>query len=438
MYLEAAKELLAWIDRSPTSFHAVAVMKEELEKAGAIGLSEAQRWHLEPGKRYYVTRNDSSIIAFRVGRELENYSFNIVASHSDSPTFKLKENAELEIRGHYTTLDTEGYGGMLCSTWFDRPLSLAGRAIVKLGDTYETKLVNIDRDLLIIPNVAIHMNREANNGFKYNLQTDLLPLLEAGTPTKDAICQLVSETLGVAKEDIYGLDLFLYNRMKPTILGLNNELIASGRLDDLQCGFTSMKAFIEGENEKSINVFACFDNEEVGSGTKQGAASTFLKDTLTRINRALGKSEEDYHCALASSFMISADNAHAVHPNHPEKTDALNCVYMNEGIVVKACASQSYTTDAMSAAVFKGICEKAGVPVQFFANRSDARGGGTLGNIQSRTVSINSVDIGLAQLAMHSAYEMAGVKDTYYMEEALRTFYSSHLESTEKGLQVTQ
>lgn len=438
MYVDAAKELLTWIDRSPTCFHAISVMKEVLNEAGAICLSEASKWKLEPGKRYYVTRNDSSIIAFRVGKQLDRYSFNIVASHSDSPTFKLKENAELEVRGHYTTLDTEGYGGMICSTWLDRPLSLAGRVIVKAGNTFQTKLVNIDRDLLIIPNVAIHMNREANNGYKYNLQTDLLPLLEAGTPTKGAIRTLVSEQLGVKPEDIYGLDLFLYNRMKPSILGLNEEFIACPRLDDLQCGFTTLKGFVEGENEKSINVFACFDNEEVGSGTKQGAASTFLKDTLTRINAALGKTEEDFHCALASSFMVSADNAHAVHPNHPEKTDALNCTYMNEGIVIKSCASQSYTSDGMSTAVFKGICEKAGVPVQFFANRSDMRGGGTLGNIQSRTISINCVDIGLAQLAMHSSYEMAGVKDTYYMEEAIRTFYSSHFELNEDGLQVTQ
>ena len=436
MYLETSQKLLSLLERCPSCFHAIEVMKEELSKFGAIELKEYEAWDLEAGKRYFVTRNDSSIIAFRVGHHLENYSFNIAASHSDSPTFKIKENAQLEIKGKYTQLNAEGYGGMLCSTWLDRPLSIAGRVIVKNVDVFESRLLNIDRDLVMIPNVAIHMNRQANQGVSYNAQVDMLPLFGGQNTPKDALKTLISETLDVSVDDIYGSDLFLYNRMKPSVWGYENEFISSGRLDDLQCAFTTLEGFVSSENEQSVNVFACFDNEEVGSGTRQGAASTFLEDVLKRINDCLGKSSEDYRRALASSFMVSADNAHAVHPNHPEKTDVNNCVYMNEGIVIKFSANQKYTTDALSKAVFKGICDQVDVPVQYFANRSDAAGGSTLGNIQSRTVSIPSVDIGLPQLAMHSSYETAGIKDTYYMIKAMRQFYASHFEMGPTGLMV--
>ena len=319
---------------------------------------------------------------------------------------------------------------MLCATWFDRPLSIAGRVLVKEGDSYITRLLKIDRDLVLIPNVAIHMNRAVNDGFAYNKQVDLLPLF-GGTETKAGdLKALIAKELNVNEEDICGEDLYLYNRMSPSIWGAHEEFISSPQLDDLQCAFTSLQGFLKGSNDQSINVFACFDNEEVGSGTKQGAASTFLYDVLHRINNALGKDDEDYYRALAASFMLSADNAHAVHPNHPEKTDVNNCVYMNEGVVVKSHAGQKYTSDGVSIAVFKGICEKAGVPVQFFANRSDVVGGSTLGNIAMAQVSMNSVDIGLPQLAMHSSYETVGIKDTYYMIQVMEEFFNSHIEET--------
>ena len=430
MYKEISKELVSFIQKSPTAFHAVEQMRSLLKDNGYEELLEGRKWHIEPGHRYFVTRNNSSIIALNLGTQLDNYSFNVAASHSDSPTFKLKENAELEVRGKYTQLNTEGYGGMLCATWFDRPLSIAGRVLVKEGDSYITRLLKIDRDLVLIPNVAIHMNRAVNDGFAYNKQVDLLPLF-GGTETKAGdLKALIAKELNVNEEDICGEDLYLYNRMSPSIWGAHEEFISSPQLDDLQCAFTSLQGFLKGSNDQSINVFACFDNEEVGSGTKQGVASTFLYDVLHRINNALGKDDEDYYRALAASFMLSADNAHAVHPNHPEKTDVNNCVYMNEGVVVKSHAGQKYTSDGVSIAVFKGICEKAGVPVQFFANRSDVVGGSTLGNIAMAQVSMNSVDIGLPQLAMHSSYETAGIKDTYYMIQVMEEFFNSHIEET--------
>ena len=382
---------------------------------------------MAPGGKYYVTRNNSSIIALKVGSNLENYSFNVAASHSDCPTFKLKENAELEVKGKYTQLNTEGYGGMICSTWFDKPLSIAGRLLIKDGNELKTQLINIDRDLVLIPNMAIHMNRAVNDGYAYNKQIDMLPLFGGADCKPGDFMKLVAKEAGVQVEDIYGSDLYLYNRTAPSIWGANDEFISSQHLDDLQCAFTSLKGFLAGGNDQSIDVLACFDNEEVGSGTKQGAASTLLYDVLKRANSALGKTEEDFYCAIASSFMLSADNAHAVHPHHPQKTDATNCVYMNEGIVVKSHAGQKYTSDAVSIAVFKDLCKKANVPVQFFANRSDEAGGSTLGNIAMAQVSMNSVDIGLPQLAMHSTYETAGIKDTYYMIQVMTEFFNCHI-----------
>ena len=352
----------------------------------------------------------------------------IAASHSDSPTFKIKENAEIQVKEKYMKLNTEGYGGMLCATWFDRPLSVAGRVMVRDGRRYAARLLNIDRDLLMIPNMAIHMNREVNKGYHYNNQVDMLPLFGGSGCRKGDFKKLVAEELGVEEENIYGMDLYLYNRMQPSVWGADKEFISCPQLDDLQCAYTSLMGFLKGEDDSAVNVFACFDNEEVGSGTKQGAASTFLYDTLYRVNLCLGKGEEAFLRAVSKSFMLSCDNAHAVHPNHPDKTDEGNCVYMNEGIVVKSHAGQKYTSDAVSIAVFRGICEEAGVPLQFFANRSDMAGGSTLGNIAMSQVSMNSIDIGLPQLAMHSSYETAGVKDSYYMIQAAGRFFGSRIE----------
>ena len=426
-------ELTTFIEHAPTAFHAIDEIKMLLKKEGFQELKESEIWNLEPGEKYYVTRNNSSVIALKAGKDLENYSFHVTASHSDSPAFKLKENAEIEIAKKYTVLNTEGYGGMICSTWFDRPLSLAGRVMVKNGDRIETKLVKINRDLLMIPSLAIHMDRKVNEGRAINKQIDMMPVLSGSVKEPGEVKSLVAKELGVETTDIYGMDLFLYNRMEAVRWGSDGEFIGCPRLDDLQCAFTSLKGFLEAENDKNINVYACFDNEEVGSGTKQGAASTFLYDVLWRANKALGNTEEEYYRAVAGSFMLSCDNAHAVHPNYKQKTDATNCVYMNDGIVVKSHAGQKYTSDAVSVAVFKMICEKAGVPVQFFSNRSDEAGGSTLGNIAMAQVSMNTVDIGLPQLAMHSAYETAGVKDTEYMIKAVKTFYGSHITTASDG-----
>lgn len=432
MFEKIAEEMLSFLQKNPTAFHTAASLCAILRERGYEELLESGRWRLEPGKNYFVCRNGSSVIAFQLGTELSDYSFNIAASHTDSPVFKLKEKAEMDVGGHYTKLNVEGYGGMICSSWLDRPLSIAGRVLVRREDgTIASTLVNFDRDLVLIPNVAIHMNRKVNDGFTFNKQVDMLPLL-AGEE-KGSVNALLAKELGVEESQIMGSDLYLYNRDRPAVWGANGEFVSSGRLDDQQCAFASLEGFLGAVNPKSVNVLACFDNEEVGSGTKQGAFSTFLSDVLRRVNLSLGKTEEDYLRALASSFMLSADNAHAVHPNHPEHTDADNCTYMNQGVVVKSHAGQKYTSDGMSIAAVKELAARAGVPLQYFANRSDKEGGSTLGNIAMVHVSVKSVDIGLAQLAMHSCYETAGVKDTWYMVKLMKEFFSSHFEETASG-----
>ena len=429
---EVNKELLRFLDHSPNAFYAVANMQKELEDAGFTRLYEGCPWTLSGGHGYYVTRNDSAIIAFRIP-EGEHQGFQIMASHCDSPVFKIKTNAEIVVDNSYVKLNVEKYGGMLCAPWLDRPLSVAGRVIVQTEEGIATKLVNVDRDLLIIPNVAIHMNRQVNDGYAFNAQVDMLPLFCEQGEEKNQFMQLIADEAGVQVEDILDTDLFLYDRMKGTTLGLHGEFIASGRLDDLQCAFASLKGFLAAELKQSIAVHCVYDNEEVGSGTKQGAASTFLKDTLQRISRAMGRSEEQYLMSIASSFMVSADNAHAVHPNHAEKADPTNRPYMNRGIVIKYSANQKYTTDAVSGAVMRAICKKAEVPYQTFTNRSDMLGGSTLGNISQAQVALNTVDIGLPQLAMHSPYETAGARDTAYLIEAARVLFSSSFEGNGDG-----
>ncbi len=422
------KELLEFLDNSPSSFHAVANMKDMLEQAGFTRLLEGEKWKLETGKGYYVTRNDSALIAFLVPKQ-DFAGFQIMASHSDSPVFKIKANAEIEVDKKFVKLNVEKYGGMICSPWLDRPLSVAGRIVVRTKDGVSSRLVNVDRDLMIIPNLAIHMNRSVNEGYEFNAQKDMLPLFcdSDGSDVKGKFLNLIAQEAGVDAADILDTDLFLYNRMKGTVLGLSGEYIASPHLDDLQCAFSSLKGFLAAEPKDSVAVHCVLDNEEVGSGTKQGAASTFLKDVLHRINSAMGRTEEEYLTALASSFMVSADNAHSIHPNQPDKGDPTNRPYMNHGIVIKYSANQKYTTDAVSGALFKSLCEKAGVPYQTFHNRSDMLGGSTLGNISGTQVALNSVDIGLAQLAMHSNYETAGSRDTAYLTEAAKVLFSSSI-----------
>ena len=423
MALEHVQELFDFIQQSPSCFHVIENVKKQLTEQGFEELCENKNWQIKEGGKYFVTRNLSSVIAFKVPTK-DFKSFHIVASHSDSPTFKIKDHPEQMVKGKYVQLNTERYGGMIYSTWFDRPLSIAGRALVKTETGVATKLLNIDRDLLVIPNLAVHMDRTVNDGMKYNPQVNLLPLY-GDAASKDTFNKLVAEACGTAEENIISTDLFLYNRTAPTVWGAHNEYMSCAKLDDLECAFSSLKAFLKGENSQSISVCAIFDNEEVGSSTKQGANSTFMYDILHRINENLGRTEEQYHTAVASSFMLSADNAHALHPNHPAISDPTTPVYLNEGIVIKHNANQKYTTDAVSSAIFQKMCEEKNVPYQHFVNRSDVAGGSTLGNIANTHVSLNTVDIGMAQLAMHSSYETAGVLDLDYMIAGMEAFYNS-------------
>lgn len=430
-FRQTSKELLDFIDRSPVNFFVIKNMCEMLDKAGAQRLYEGNAWHLETGIKYYVTRNDSAIIAFEIPRR-DYHGFQIMASHCDSPLFKIKPNAEIEVDRTYVKLNVEKYGGMICAPWLDRPLSVAGRILIDTESGVQTRLVNIERDLMIIPNLAIHMNHSVNDGYKFNAQTDMLPLFGESLE-KGSFLKCIADAACVPADSILDTDLFLYNRMKGTFSGLNEEFICSGRLDDQQCAFASLKGFLAADPKNSVAVHCVYDNEEVGSGTRQGAMSTFLKDVLHRINSAVGHSEEDYFRSLTNGFMVSADNAHSVHPNHPDKADPTNRPYMNRGIVIKYCASQKYTTDAVSGAVFRKICRKADVPYQTFTNRSDMPGGSTLGNLSNRQVAVNTVDVGLPQLAMHSPYETAGVKDTAYLIEAARVLFSSDITSVGDG-----
>lgn len=422
MYIETTEKLLDFIEKSPTAFQAVDEMQKRLTENGFEVLSEKEYWKLIPGGKYLVTRNNSALIAFCIP-EKESRVFHIMASHSDSPSFKIKENPEIKVDNSYVKLNVEKYGGMLMTPWFDRPLSVAGRVIIRRNGGLKEKLINIKRDLVMIPNLAIHMNREANNGVSYNPQKDLQPLFAVGN-TDRTLLEIIAEQTGVKKEDIISHDLFLYNRMPGTVWGADREFVSSARLDDLQCAFASMEGLLRAQNHESIAVHCVMDNEEVGSGTKQGAASTFLKDTLLRINMGLGRTYEEYLMTLAGSFMVSADNAHALHPNYTDKTDPTNHPVLNKGIVIKFNANQKYCTDAVSAAIFKELCTKAGVPYQTFVNRSDIAGGSTLGNISNTQVPMNTVDIGLPQLAMHSPYETAGVKDTEYLVRAAEELFA--------------
>ena len=424
------EKLFAYIAACPTAFHTCAHSADMLRAAGYTELCEAQRWEIVPGGKYFVTRNGSSLIAFRVPAG-EIAGFMMTAAHGDSPAFKIKENAELP-DGNYLRLSVEKYGGMLCAPWLDRPLSIAGRALVREGGALTTKLVDIGRDAALIPNMPIHFNREVNDGYKFNPQVDLLPLY-GGAEAKGALLEEIARCCGTQSESIAAFDLFLYNRERGSVFGTQGEFFACPRIDDLECAFASLEAFLSSKPEGHVNVLAVFDNEEVGSGTKQGADSSLLSDALFRICNAMGLGDEAARAAIAASFMVSADNAHAVHPNHPEKYDTGDRAYLNGGVVIKHNANQKYTTDAVSGAIFAEICRRAGVPVQHFSNRSDILGGSTLGNIANTHVSMNTVDIGLAQLAMHSCYETAGTRDLAFMVRSLTAFYGTQIETRADG-----
>lgn len=403
---------MQFIEQSPTCFQAVENIKTMLSEAGAISLSEKEIWSLEKGKTYYVTRNDSSVIAFAVPKDHVT-GMDIYAAHSDSPCFKIKENPELKGEGEMVSLNVEKYGGMILSTWMDRPVSVAGRVVIENeAGELETRLVHLKDATFVIPNVAIHMNREMNKGVEYNVQKDMAPIFSVGN-TEGLLVDLVAEHVGCDKERILGKDLYLYSKMPGMLAGANETLIMGPRLDDLECAYAGVKAFIHCMEAYSnrMRMVAIFDNEEVGSSTKQGAGSTFLNDVIHRIAVDMKLEEQEVLCMLSNSVMVSADNAHGVHPNHPEKADPTNRPYLNQGVVIKYHGSQNYTTDAWSEAWFKRYCKSAGVSVQTYCNRSDIAGGSTLGRIAAGNLSIPMIDIGLAQWAMHSACETAGAKD---------------------------
>ena len=412
------EKLMAFLDASVSVYHAVDYLCGMLEDAGYTRLTEGESWNLTAGGKYFLTRGGTAVLAFRVP-ETTPKGFLMTASHSDRPTFKVKENPELT--GKYTRLATEKYGGMLIAPWLDRPLSIAGRVMVETEDGVESRLVDIDRDLLLIPNVAIHMNRQANEGYKWNPAVDTLPLM-GGADAADKLNDLLEEEAG---GKILGYDLYLYIRQKATVWGMDEEYISSAALDDLECAWICTQGFLNAEEGNSIPVLCVFDSEEVGSSSVQGAASKLLESTVSRICSGLGLDEQ---VMLANSFMISADNAHAIHPNHPEFADPNNAPVVNGGVVLKFNANMRYCTDGVSAAIFRKICQKADVPVQTYCNRADMPGGSTLGNISLSHISIPTVDIGLPQLAMHSCYETAGVQDALELEDVITTYYGGSLE----------
>ena len=418
------EKLKAFLDYAHSTYHAISYLENRLKDAGYTSLNEGSSWELLPGGKYFLTRGGSAIIAFRVPGKTPN-GFLISASHSDRPTFKVKENGELA--GAYTRLAVERYGGMLIAPWLDRPLSVAGRALVETERGVESRLVDIDKNLLLIPNVAIHMNRAANDGYKWNPAVDTLPLL-GGKDAKGKLNALLEEAAG---GKILGHDLYLYVRENAKVWGVEDEYLSAAALDDLACAWGCTVGFINAKDSGSLPVLCVFDSEEVGSGTMQGAASNFLETTLARICEGL---KLDLRKMLSQSFMVSADNAHAIHPNHPEYADPNNAPVVNGGVVLKFNAAQRYTTDGVSGALFKKVCEKASVPVQTYYNRADLPGGSTLGYISLAHVSVLSADIGLPQLAMHSCYETIGVKDTVSLEKAMTAYYESTLEIPADGI----
>ena len=424
-------DLVEFLQESVTPFHAAATAESWLLAAGFTRLEEADYWNLEPGKGYYTTRNGSSVVAWRVPQHAIG-GWRIVASHSDSPTWKIK--TDIVENDGCRRLSVEGYGGMIMSTWLDRPLTVGGRVIVKTEDGIESRLVCIDRDLLVIPSLAIHFQRDINKGHTFNPQVDMQPLWgPAGSRT---LTDLVAEELGVDTADILDSDLQLVTRQAPTQIGPDGEFFMAPRIDDLECAATTLLGFLDAAAETDsacAPVWAMLDNEEVGSSSRMGAESSYLRDVLDRIVDSIPHSGQAMHRAMANSFMLSADNAHATHPNFPQKSDPCAPVRLGGGVVLKYNASQKYTTNAVSGAIFRAICEKADVPVQVFTNRADEAGGSTLGNLQSHTLPIPMADIGLAQLAMHSAVETASVADAEAMTKAVATFYRVHLRALGDG-----
>lgn len=429
--MDTLQSLFDFLSAGVSPYHAVAHAAGLLEANGYTRLEEADYWNLEPGRGYYLTRNNSAIVAWRVPAHAIG-GWRITASHSDSPCWRIKNTAN-EVHG-CTKLVVEGYGGMNMASWTDRPLTVAGRVLVRTENGIEPRLVYLDRDLLVIPSLAIHMNRDINKGHEYNPQIDMQPLY--GPAGCKPLMKLIAAELGVEQEAILDHDLLLTPRQQPTRIGPDGEFFMSPRIDDLECAATTLLGFLEAAPDTDsacCPVWVMADNEEVGSSTRQGAHSMLLRDTLDRILEAVPHSAQAMQRALANSFFLSADNGHATHPNFAEKSDPANPVRLGEGVLLKINASQKYTTNGLSGALFREICKRADVKVQLFANRADLPGGSTLGNIQSLTVPVPMADIGLPQLGMHSAVETAAVADAESMVRAVSEFYKVHLRALGDG-----
>lgn len=423
-------DLISFMNDSPVNFLAVSTVCEQLELAGFIRLLPSDHWHLEENGRYYFTKNDSAVFAFIVGTD-PSAGYKIIAAHSDSPCFRIKPNSEMLGDGNVLRLNTEVYGGPILYTWFDRPLSLAGRVILRSDDPLfpESRLVNFRRPLLTIPHLAIHFNREVNSGNPLSRQKDMIPvisLLNKKAEANNFVLNLIADELDINIGDILDFDLSLYDTTPACLLGAKDEFITSGRLDDLSMVHCALSALIGTADTMSnmTRVMAIFDNEETGSGTKQGAASPLLVDLLRRIQISLGYTEEDYLCSIEKSFMVSADNAHGIHPNYREKYDPTNHPVLGGGPVIKINANCKYMTDADSAAVFRTICERADVPYQYFVNHSDVAGGSTLGNILTSQIPLRGVDMGAPLWAMHSIRETGSIDDHLFTVSAFSEFFS--------------
>lgn len=422
--------LTDFLDKSVCNFCAVETIKDILDESGYQELDMRDKWNIQKGAKYYTIKNNSAIFAFNVGDESPaETGFKIIAAHSDSPCFRIKPNAEIKCEKGLIKLNTEVYGGPILYTWFDRPLSVAGRVILK-GDNAMNpviRIVKIDRPILLIPHLAIHFNRTVNDGNPLSRQKDMLPIIGIFNEVaeKDNILiRAVAEELNVELSEILDFDLLVYDTQKASLVGMHNEFISSGRLDDLSMVHAALIAMLEGTDTRSTKIMAIFDNEETGSGTKQGAASPVLKNILLRVNKAFGGDEEDFHCAISRSFMVSADNAHAFHPNYAEKFDPTNHPSIGGGPVIKINANCKYMSDAHSAAIFRGLCEEAGSPYQYFVNHSDVAGGSTLGNILTSQMDIEGVDVGNALWAMHSVRETGSVADHCNMIKVMKHFFS--------------
>lgn len=435
MKKNAASSLMDFVDKSPSMYHAIDNLSSMLEKAGFHRLELHDEFDLKAGSSYFVRTNGSSIIAWRMGRSIKE-GFRMIGSHSDSPTFKIKPSPELIVKNHFLKLNSEGYGGAIVSTWFDRPLSIAGRLTLKGQDVLnpKVKLINIDKNLLIIPNLAIHMNRDVNEGYNYNKQKDTIPLLaivdRKEVSKSSYFLDILAHYADVPKDDILAYDLYLYDRCKGEFVGANDEFFSLPKIDNLGMAYPSISALIESKNEAFTQLACVFDNEEVGSSTAAGAGSPFLADTLKRIVISSAKNEclssnpfEIFQEVVATSFLISADQAHGLHPNYEEKNDITCFPLMNKGPVIKVAGAMSYMSDAVSIGIFKSICERAGVPHQTFTNRSDMRGGSTIGPITMGNLNVRCVDIGNPILSMHSIRELGGVEDQEYIEKVFREFY---------------